>query len=168
MLGNRQGGSTPDQNGGQLQTHVMLSLPVLLMETDAKPVTAGGKFAGWVSGTPAALADGASVTGGVVFDLGPDWDQYASIMLSVQPVGATSLSAVAASGSDSAVVNLSRRLNSPASVSFNDAYATITTAGGGSSVPLRPMGRFVIVSMTNTALGGVMGDSKVTLAAYPA
>ena len=141
--------------------------PVLVMETGVNQVP-GGTQAGWVSGNPAGLGDGASVN--VAFDLGPDWDQYPVIGLSVQPVGAISLSAVSASGSDTATFNFARRLGGAFTPGASPAtmYATITTATGSAVIALRPMGRYVIVSMVNTAAGGAMGASKVVLAAYPA
>lgn len=141
--------------------------PVLVMETGVNQVP-GGTQAGWVSGNPAGLADGASVN--VVFDLGPDWDQYPVIGLSVQPVGATSLSAISASGSDTVAFNFARRLAGAFTpgASPSTLYATITTGAGSAVIALRPMGRYVIVSMTNTAAGGVMGASKAVLATYPA
>ena len=141
--------------------------PVLVMETGVNQVP-GGTQAGWVSGNPAGLGDGASVN--VAFDLGPDWDQYPVIGLSVQPVGAISLSAVSASGSDTATFNFARRLAGAFTpgAAFSVLSATLTTIGGSAFIALRPMGRYVIVSMVNTAAGGAMGASKVVLAAYPA
>lgn len=150
-----------------MTTPVFRRQPVLVMETGINQVP-GGAQAGWVSGNPAGLADGATAT--VVFDLGPQWDQYPVIGLSVQPVGATGFSAVQAFGSDTTAVNSARRLTGGFSASGAPSalLASILSADGASSIALRPMGRYVVVQMTNTAAGGAMGASKATLAAYPA
>lgn len=150
-----------------MTTPVVRRPPVRVMESGVNQVP-GGALAGWVSGNPAGMGDGATVS--VVFDLGPDWDQYPVIGLSVQPVGAISLSAVGATGSDTPVNNSARRLSGAytAGAAFSVLSATLTTIGGSAFIALMAMGRYVIVSLTNTAGGGVMGASKVTLAAYPA
>ena len=150
-----------------MTTAVFRRQPVLVMETGINQVP-GGAQAGWVSGNPAGLADGAIAT--VVFDLGPEWDQYPVAGLSVFAVGATSLSAVTVHGSDTTVSNSSRRLTGgfTPSASFSQIFATLNSVNGCQSIVIRPMGRYLIVQMTNTAAGGAMGASKVTLAAYPA
>ena len=152
-----------------MTTPVFRRQPVLVMETGINQVP-GGAQAGWVSGNPAGLADGASVTGGVVFDLGPDWDQYPVVGLTMLPVGATGFSGVSPTGSDSTANNAGRRLTGAftSGATFSQVFATMNSANGSVTIALRPIGRYVIVTMTNTAAGGVMGASRVTLAAYPA
>lgn len=140
--------------------------PVLVMETGVNPVP-GGTTAGWVSGNPSGLADGAIAN--CVFDLGPEWDQYPYVLVALQPVGATSFSAVTVSGSDTPANNYARRLP-PGTTSagvFNTFFATAISASGGVSATVRPIGRYVVVNVTNTAGSGAMGASKITLAAYP-
>lgn len=150
-----------------MTTPVYRRPPVLVMETGVNPVPGGGP-AGWVSGNPSGLADGA--TAPVVFDLGPEWDQYPIIGLIIYPVGATSLSAVTPVGSDTPTYNYGRRLTGAFTVAggFSQIYGTCTSANGSITSYVRPAGRYVVITMTNTAGSGVMGASRVTLVAYTA
>lgn len=140
--------------------------PIIVMETDVGAVTAGGLNHGWVSGTPANLADGATVD--VLFDLGPLWQQYAEVQMSINSSTATSLSSVQASSSDTTTKNTLRRLRTIDSTPVSTMFATISTVTGPQQVFLRPMGRYLFVTLTNTAAGGAQGaTSKVAAAAYP-
>ncbi len=141
--------------------------PILVMETGVNQV-AGGGSAGWVSNTPANLGDGLSTN--VVFDLGADWDQYPIFSLSVYSNGAVSLSAIALYGSDTAAINVARRLTGayPNGANLTQFSATQTSAAGAASAMARPCGRYVVVAITNTAGSGAQGPTaKLTLAAYP-
>lgn len=137
------------------------------METGVNPVVGGGP-AGWVSGNPAGLADGASVS--CLFDLGPEWDQYLTVMLMFRPVGATSLSGVLATGRDDpvAATNVNRYLRDDALGTATILYATVQSANAGGVARVHPAGRYLVVTCINTAGSGAMGASKITLAAYPA
>ena len=148
-----------------MTTPVFRRQPVLVMETGINQVP-GGAQAGWVSGNPSGLADGASVT--IVFDLGPDWDQYTTVALTVRPQGGTSLSSIQCTGNDTAVFTPYRRLKEALASGTGNTSFTINTSSDGLQFYIRPMGRYVMVNTTNTAGGGAMGASKVTLAAYPA
>ena len=150
-----------------MTTPVVRRQPVLVLETGANPVVGGGP-AGWVSGNPSGLADGATIN--AVFDLGPEWDQYPIIGLIVQPVGAASLSAVTPVGSDTPAYNSGRRLTAAytSASNFSQVFATLVSANGATTIYVRPAGRYVVIAMTNTAGSGAMGASKVTLVAYPA
>ena len=140
--------------------------PIIVMETDVGAVTAGGITHGWVSGTPANLADGATVD--VLFDLGPLWQQYTQVQLSILSATATSLSSIQASSSDTTTKNTLRRLRTIDSTAVGTMFATITTVQGPQQVFVRPMGRYLFVTLTNTAAGGAQGaTSKVVAAAYP-
>lgn len=149
-----------------MTTPVYRRQPVLVMEAGLNQVVGGGQ-AGWVSGNPSALADGATVI--AVFDLGPDWDQYPILQLIIYPVGAASFSALQVLGSDTQAYVVKRRLR-PANAAgdFATFYNTVATAGGPTSAYTRPAGRYVTVIATNTAGSGAMGASTFTLVAYPA
>ena len=140
--------------------------PVLVMETDVNPVAAGNG-PGWVSGTPANLADGASVV--CVFDLGPDWGQYTVAQISTKSTVATSLSAVQVAGSDNTTWSDNRRCRSLTNASdAQTLYATVNTAGGAQQSLVKPSGRYLLVSITNTAAAGAQGaSSKVAVTVYP-
>ena len=142
--------------------------PVLLMQTGVNAVAAGGPAAGWVSGTPANLADGATET--TVFDLGPQWERYVLVQIIVYSTVATSLDTIYVTGSDTPAHNWARRLkelsHAATSVALGSATYVVTAIGAGL---FRPMGRYVVLRYTNTAAGGAQGSaSAVNLAAYPA
>lgn len=139
---------------------------VLVFETDVRPVTAGGLTPGWIAGSPANLADGASVD--CRFDLGPDWAQYVLAQIIVLSVTATSLEGIQVTGSDTTTKNTSRRLRASDSTVFGTTFSTVTTAQGPQAAYVRPAGRYLTVAVTNTALGGVQGaTAKITVALYP-
>lgn len=149
-----------------MTTPVHRRQPVLVMETGVNPVVGGGP-AGWVSGNPSGLADGATVT--VIFDLGPEWDQYPTLQLIVYPVGAASFTALQVLGSDTSAYIIRRRLRPLNNTGdFATFYNTVPTAGGPAAAYLRPAGRYITVIATNTAGSGAMGASACTLVAYPA
>lgn len=140
--------------------------PVLVMQTDGAQV-AGGGAAGWVSGSPANLAASASVS--IVFDLGPDWDQYGVAAVGVLPMGPSSgFASVQAMGSDTGVANPARRLKDMAvSGSANSSYA-VSTGSNGHTFHVRPFGRYIVVSVTNADAANAIGAAaKVSMAAYP-
>ena len=144
-----------------------MTIQIQLMHTGQNPVSPGASYdGGFVSGNPASLADGAQVT--AVFDLGNNWDQWPVAQVSISPVGATSFTAIALYGSDTVTLDSARRLRSDATAGFSGLTGTITTSGGAQAALVRPMGRFLFVQATNTAAGGAMGASKITVALYPA
>lgn len=149
----------------------MIDLPVIVLETDVSAVPASGSTRpGWVSGTPAGLADGVTTT--CVFDLGPNWDRYIRTQIAVFPQGATGMSAVQVSSSDTATINPARRLKEEgtptAQASLETGIYTVPSASAPRSGMFWPMGRYVHVQLTNTAGAGALGPtSKVILAAYP-
>ncbi len=137
------------------------------METDVRPITAGGNTPGWVNGSAANMPPSGSIT--CLFDLGPEWDQYNLINLCVNPVGpSTGFSNVAASGSDTTTANTARRLGFYSFGAANSSLtASITTAGGPQNLLLNPMGRYVHVQLTNADAANAMGAAtKVTLTAF--
>jgi hypothetical protein len=144
---------------------------IRVFETDVNQVAASNTTGGWISGTPANLADGGTAL--ILFDLGPEWDQYCIASLMIRSVTATSLSNITASSRDDAVaaVNPSRYLRDDtlSGGSPSILFATVTSANAGGAVRLRPAGRYLVVFVTNTATGGVQGASaKVALSLYPA
>lgn len=144
--------------------------PVLIMETGVNPVTAGGSRAGWVSGDPSGLAASGAVSGGVVFDLGPEWAQYPYVAVNLhQPSGGTPSTSfnVQPSGSDTPAYNGARRLGYPAAVTGSNSYVAMNGAGS-QNMFLRPMGRYVACIVTNgDATNAFNAGSKITLTAYP-
>jgi len=141
---------------------------ILVMETDVRPVTAGGNTPGWVSGSIAALGLSASVN--CLFDLGPEWNQYTSVNFCISPIGPSSgLSNVAAFGSDSTTINTSRRLGFAAANTVNSSLtASMTVANGAVNMLVNPQGRFVFLQATNADGANALGaTSKVTLTAFP-
>lgn len=151
-------------SGAGLLVTSALSVPTLIMETDKNPVAGGGNQPGWVSGTPAGLA--ASGTVDIVFDLGPDWDQYRFVQISCAPAGPSSGSQLSGRGSDTTTATENRRLSYANSVNLtsvnNVAFSSSVT------VVVRPIGRYVIPRWTNTDGINVCGAaSKCTIAAYP-
>lgn len=150
-----------------------LALPVIVAETDVGAVgSAATSSGGWVSGTPASLADGASAT--VIFDMGINWRHYGTVALSILSTTATSLSDIQVISADTAalpspVTKRLKELNTPTSgTALAGSLYVVTTANGSQSGLFRPMGRYVIVRCTNTAAGGVQGaGSKICFAAYP-
>jgi hypothetical protein len=141
--------------------------PVLVLETDVNPVVAGGRSAGWVTGTPALLADGASVN--IIFDLGPDWDQYVIAAFNVRPQGGQSLSGIQCTGSNTVVPDTTRRLKEVGAGAPSNTNLTISTASDGNQFYVRPCGRFLTVTVTNTAtFGAQTAASKVVATIFPA
>lgn len=142
--------------------------PVLVMETDANPVP-GGAGPGWVTGSPASMA--ASATVAVLFDLGADWDQYATVQVTLRPLGPSSgFSGVSFSGRDTPVAaqNLVRSLREVSSSAFAITFASVTTANAAAVAMLRPFGRYVVVMVTNADAANATGaGSRVALAAFP-
>jgi hypothetical protein len=146
---------------------LMLRPPIFVIETDVNPVAAGGLNPGWISGTPANLADGASAD--VLFDLGPLWLQYTLLQIVVLSVTATSLSAIQASSSDNTTRVAGRRVRTTSDTTpFATTFFTVTTSGGAQACFIRPMGRYLFLQVTNTAAGGAQGAlAKVTVSGYP-
>jgi hypothetical protein len=145
---------------------MVLRPPVIVATTDVDPVTPGGLNAGWVSGSLSGLAPSTAFT--AVFDLGPNWSQYALIAAAIFVQGpASGLQNVVASGSAIAAYDSSRRLNSAFSTTYAAAAGTIT-AGESVSVVFRPMGRYFAVKGANADAVNALGSgSEVTIAAYP-
>lgn len=145
----------------------MYKLPILVMETGVNAVTAGGNTAGWVSGNPASQAATTAIT--VIFDLGPQWLQYPTLVISLFPSGASSsFETVTFTGSDTAAANTARRLVQFGASTVTSAYlASAPTTGGAVGVMTRPMGRFVTVGFSINATNATDANAKVVLAAYP-
>ena len=149
-----------------MTTPVYRRQPTLVMETDVAQVAGGGR-AGWVSGSPSGLAAATSVT--VIFDLGPEWDQYGLVDLAFFPVAPSSgFSNVSAAGSDTAALNSARKLQLVASTALGNLFsASLLSTNGALGATARPMGRYVILLLTNADATNALGaSSKVTLTAF--
>ncbi len=141
-------------------------MPVQIAETDVNPVVAGGDKFGWVSGNAAGLAPLGTVK--VIFDLGPLWYRYPIAAICVNPDVAVpgGLSSVSFTGSDTPVQNSSRRLKDAVS-------AGLTSMGSGlgqyaqSQCFVRPVGRYLIIQITNGDTTNAQATLKITLSAYP-
>lgn len=142
-------------------------IPVQIAETDADAVIAGGDHFGWVSGSISGLLAGQAAT--VVFDLGPLWFRYIIAAFCIQPqLPSTGLSAIQCSGSDIPAHSSSRRLKAVESSSPNTLYAGVTSAAGPQQVIVRPIGRYLIILVTNADPLNAQGTgAKITLAVYP-
>lgn len=139
--------------------------PVLVMETGANQVSAGSGKPGWVSGRPSNLAaGGASVD--VFFDLGPDWDQYAMVQVSIYPNTALTMT-VQHSCSEAVSFEYSKRPCFAFQANTGNATSFVTS-GSQVSYLVRPLGRVQGLRCTNTDGANSTGAAaKLTLAAYP-
>lgn len=147
-----------------ITTGIADRFPTKIFETDVAAVSAGVATGGWVSGSPANLALSASAN--VLFDLGQDWHQYTSVNLAISSVGPSSgLSNVQVSSSDTNAINTNRRLKDIGAVGPGAIAASITTAGGVQQLSVRPMGRYLFVSVTNADGANAQGaTAKITMA----
>lgn len=143
--------------------------PVLVMQTGSNPVSGTDPSPGWVSGTPANLAAGATVA--VLFDLGAEWDQYATLQLIIRPSGpSTGFAGINTSGRDDPVVaqNNLRFLRDISVTSTSIMYSSVTTASAAGAALLKPAGRYVVVQVTNADAANAVGSQAfLTLVAYP-
>jgi hypothetical protein len=121
-----------------------INAPIATLKSGTGQRSAGSGPA-WVSGYIASLAALGVAT--VVFDLGPNFDQYVIVQYAVSPLGPSSgLSAVAAFSSDTIALD----------------------ASGPASILARPMGRYFIVQATNAdAVNALGAASFVRISAYP-
>jgi len=137
------------------------------MRSGQNAVAGGTTQPGWVSGDIASLA--ASGTATLVFDLGPNWDQYNVVQVAVVPAGPSSgLSGVAVYSSADAAFSAATdpQLNYTWGVSFGPAAgAAVTTP---QSAMFSPMDRYLIVRATNADAVNAQGAGAfVQLAASP-
>lgn len=162
----RQGGSAQDTAGNQIPARFQVNAPTLIMTDRNTPVTAGGATHGYISGTPASLA--ASATVSVWFDLGPEFDQYQGVVVSIAPSGASSgFSAVSAFGGDKVGISTGRRLNGRYSSTSSTIYASINTSVGQQSFEVRPFGRYFGVQLSNADASNPMdANASVSIAAF--
>ncbi len=139
---------------------------ILKMRSGQNAVAGGTTQPGWVSGDIAALAAAGTAT--IIFDLGPNWDQYNVVQLAVVPAGPSSgLSGVAAYSSADPAFNAAAdpQLNYTWSTSFGVAAAAINAP---QAAMFSPMDRYLIVRATNADGANAQGAGAfVQLAAYP-
>jgi hypothetical protein len=142
------------------------NVSILRMRSGQSGVAGGTTQPGWVSGDIAALAAAGTAT--IVFDLGPNWDQYNVVQLALVPAGPSSgLSGVAAYSSANAAFD--------ATVDPQLNYTWATAVGAASmainapqSAMFSPMDRYLIVRATNADGANAQGAGAfVALAAYP-
>lgn len=122
---------------------------------------------GWVSGNPASLAASATVVS--LFDLGQDWSQYTRVQISISPASpSTGFSGVKINSSDNVTLDVTRALNEVDGTAFGSLNASITTASGAQVATVRPLGRFLHVSMTNADATNAMGAGAICIiGVYP-
>ena len=145
------------------------NMSILTMRSGVNPVapSLSNTRPGWVSGDIANLAPSSSAV--VIFDLGPNWDQFGSVqvafLFSPLPGG---LSAVTAHSSDNATLTIGQldvQLGSAFSPTFSGASATLTTP---QSCVFKPMARYFILQATNAdGTNPHTGAAFVQLCAYP-
>jgi hypothetical protein len=142
------------------------NVSILKMRSGQNAVAGGTTQPGWVSGDIAALAAAGTAT--IVFDLGPNWDQYNVVQLAVVPAGPSSgLSGVSAYSSPEASFSAAAdpQLNHTWATSFGAAVAAINAP---QSAMFSPMDRYLIVRATNADGANAQGAGAfVALAAYP-
>lgn len=139
---------------------------ILNMRSGQNAVAGGGSQPGWISGDIASLALSATAT--LVFDLGPNWDQYNCVQVGVIPAGPSSgLSAVQAFSSDDAAFSAATdiQLNNVWGATYGAISAAITTP---QTCSFAPMGRYFIVRATNADGVNAQGATAfVRITAYP-
>lgn len=139
---------------------------ILNMRSGQSAVAGGGTQFGWVSGDIASLVALAVAT--LVFDLGPNWDQYPVIQVGVMPAAPSSgLSAFQVYSSDDAVFSATADLplNNVWATTLGSISAAVATPQTGS---FSPMGRYVIVRATNADAVNAQGAGAfVRVCAYP-
>lgn len=139
---------------------------ILKMRSGQNAVAGGGTIPGWVSGDIASLAAAGTAT--IVFDLGPNWDQYNCVQVGVVPAGPSSgLSGVSAYSSDDASFNaaLDVQLNNVWGATFGAISAAVAAP---QSTIFAPMGRYFIVRATNADGANSQGAGAfVQICAYP-
>ena len=169
-LAQRIGGTIQDLfNGAGLLVTASIGLPTVVMQSGVDaPITPGGKSAGWVSGDPAGLAASGTVL--VQFDLGPDWDQYRTAAVVLAPIGpSTGFSAVQAFGGVApGAPSANFRLRDAQATALGTINASVTTTSGAQQLNVRPLGRYLTISITNADVGNAVGaTSHVVCAVYP-
>lgn len=139
---------------------------ILNMRSGQNAIAPGGSQFGWVSGDIASLALSATAT--LVFDLGPNWDQYNVVQVGVVPAAPSSgLSAVQAYSSDDAVFNATTDvlLNNVWGATYAGISAAVATP---QTCSFAPMGRYFIVRATNADGVNAQGATAfVRITAYP-
>jgi hypothetical protein len=139
---------------------------ILRMRSGQNAVAGGTTQPGWVSGDIAALAAAGTAT--VVFDLGPNWDQYNVVQVALVPAGPSSgLSGVSVHSSADASFNAATdpQLNYTWGTPFGAAAVAMSVP---QSAMFSPMDRYLIVRATNADGVNAQGAGAfVQLAAYP-
>ena len=140
---------------------------ILKMRSGQNAVAGGTTQPGWVSGDIASLAAAGAAT--VIFDLGPNWDQYNVVQVALVPAGPSSgLSGVAAYSSADPAFNAAQdpQLNYTWGTSFGPAAGA--AAAAPQSAMFTPMDRYLIVRATNADGANAQGAGAfVQLSAHP-
>lgn len=140
------------------------SVPTLVLRTDVSAIPLGvGNVPGWVSGSPANLAASTNVF--CVFDLGPNWDQYKIITVSVDGGTPQAGAGIQAHGSDDGITNKCR-LGTVTAASMNASWYFDMTSSTAVVGVLRPSGRFVRVLFANGAPAAQGASAAVQLTAF--
>ncbi|EGK72461.1 hypothetical protein METUNv1_01226 [Methyloversatilis universalis FAM5] len=142
-------------------------LPTITAASGTNPVVAGDAMPGWVSGDIANLAPSAGVT--VIFDLGPHWDRYGVVSVSVFPQAPSSgLNAVQIYSGPNASTSSIRRLQHAFGSNWGSTFSNMASANGTNQTHVRPTGRYVMVYAVNADAANALGaSSSVIIAAYP-
>lgn len=139
---------------------------ILKMRSGQSAVAGGTTQPGWVNGDIASLAAAGTAT--IIFDLGPNWDQYNVVQVALVPAGPSSgLSGVAAYSSADPAFSAAAdpQLNYTWGTSFGAAAAAMSAP---QSAMFSPMDRYLIVRATNADGANAQGAGAfVQLAAYP-
>lgn len=137
---------------------------VVIMETGL--IAPGGPT--WISGNPANLAGNASVN--CLFDLGPDWMDYTMLQVVIRSQGpSTGLINITATSRDNpvAAVNGNRYLKEMYNTATSILYASVLTSNAAGCINLRPMGRYLVINMTNgDATNAIGSQAGIAIAGY--
>lgn len=146
-----------------------IKYPIILMETGANAVVGGRDDQyGWISGNIDAQAAGTTVR--CLFDLGPTWDQYPELVITVKHVGPSTGASVYFCGRDDAVAadNTARQLGPRYQNAVNGQTYSAAIVPGTFNYVVRPAGRYLVATVINTdGINALGAGSKVTVAAYP-
>lgn len=150
-----------------------MAVPIFVLTAGVNQVVGGGMYPGWIYGDVSGLATSTAVHVG--FDLGPNWDQYPSVVVHVLASGGSpgtfsGFTNLAGTSNDVPGANYSRRIGFAPGAGTGQWFAAgpISAANGDTSFALRPAGRYIDITVTNGDATNAAGvASKLTIVAYP-
>lgn len=139
--------------------------PILAMQSGVNAVPLGGG-PGWVSGNIANLAIGGNAN--VIFDLGPNWDQYNEVAVDFNPGNGTSTGIVVQGDfSRDGATYLRGGLANGATGNSAAFSGPLSGANGPQLCRWRNQGRYVRVNISGIATAALGAAAAITLTAHP-